>query len=133
MPLVPTDVTFRGLDPDPLLEGEAHQLVRWLEHALGDAIGCRVVLSLSQPRRHAGQTAEARVETVLTGLNEPMVVERLSSVGRVWDDFGVHVPTAESTEAVHRQMRIALADAFTTVRRRLQESVDLRRDARRSA
>ena len=130
--MVLTDITFRGLEPDPLLEAEVHRLVRWLEHALGDAIGCRVELSLSQRRRDTGRTAEVLVEALVPGL-EPIIVERISSLGRLWSDFGLHAPAPADAEDVHRQMRIALADAFTTMRRRVHNAIELRRDNRRSA
>lgn len=132
MPLVPTEVTFRGLVPCPLLDAEVRKLVRWLEHGVGEIVSCRVVLGLAQERRHKERPAEVRVEVLFPAF-EPVVVERLASGETAWSRHDSHVIPIPDLDEVHRQIRCALADAFAAIRRRLQDAIAERRDARRSA
>ena len=59
MPLVPTQVTFRGLEPSPLLEAEVDKFVHGLEHGIGEIASCRVVLGVAQ-EHHKGRRREAK-------------------------------------------------------------------------
>jgi len=130
MPLLPTQVTFRGLEPSPLLEAEIDKLVRRLEHGIGQIASCRVVLDVAR-EHHNGRRPEVRVEVTFPAL-EPLVVQRQSSLEGGWSGGEGHSTTIVDFDEVHRQIGTALLDAFDAVRRRLQDVIDERREAKRT-
>jgi len=126
MSLIPTQITFRGLDPSEALEADIRERAERLEQFYGGIVRCRVLVEL--PHRHAehGRRFHVRIELTV-GDGGPIVVSHDPSphgAGDVEDDTP---GKASETAAVHRDAHVAVRDAFDTARRQLEDFVRQRR------
>jgi hypothetical protein len=106
----PLIVTFTGLQPDPLIEGEIRKRTGKLDALYPGIISCHVVADI--PHRHRQHGNNFRVRIDLKIRREEIAVVRDGS---------------------QKDMRLVLREAFDVARRRLQEHIRQRRDVRRRA
>ena len=88
MTLIPTQVTFRGLDVSAALEADIHERVAWLEQFYAGIVRCRVLVELPHRHRHEGRHFHVRVELTVPGADPIVVSHEPSLHGRLKDVAG---------------------------------------------
>ena len=132
MPLIPTQVTFRGLSHSDELESEIRQRVVWLEQFYAGVVRCRVLVELPHRHRRHGRHFHVRIEMTLPG-HRPIVVSRAPSPHAGLKDVQEDGPRKESEiEGVHRYAPVVIAEAFDAARRRLEDIAREQRGAVKS-
>jgi cold shock CspA family protein len=117
---VPLQITFRNMEPLP----EAEQLIsaeaRKLETFHNRIIGCRVAGEISPGHRRKGQLYHVRIDLTLPGKelvikHEPSLSKeiRQTPIGKMKKRLEVAIP--------HRNLNLAITDAFKSAGRRLQD------------
>lgn len=121
MTLIPTQITFRGLDPSESLEADIRERVTWLEQFYADIVRCRVLVEKPHRHRHDGQHFHVRIELTVPG-GEPIVVSHEPSLhGRLKDTEDEAHQKESEIESVHRYGRVTIREAFDVARRRLED------------
>jgi len=121
MTLIPLQVTFQGLAHSDALEACVRERVGWLEQFHDGIVGCRVRLEVPHRHRQGGRHFDVHVEVTVPGA-APIVVTHEPSLHAPLKDVeetAHHKGTEVATE--HRYGRLAIHDAFDTMRRRLQD------------
>lgn len=122
--LVPLQVTFRHVD-DKELEAVVRRHVAKLEQFCSDIVSCRVLVERSGKRRY-GNPYHVRIDLGVP--DEELVVEHEPSLHASLADAAAE-KTEKSDEAgnLQKNPRRAVDDAFSAMRRRLQDYVRRRR------
>jgi cold shock CspA family protein len=121
MTLIPTQVTFRGLQHSDTLESEIRQRVAWLEQFYAGIVRCRVIIELPHRHRHDGRHFHVRVEMTVPG-GTPIVVSHEPSLHDGLKDVQEEAHHKDSEiEGVHRYAAVAIREAFDAARRRLED------------
>lgn len=118
---IPIQITFHGIDKSDAVETRIREKVSKLEHFFDRITACRVVVE----RHHSSRTN-------LTTKNQPFHVSIILEVPG--EELVVkRDPKDEDALKDHRDINIAVRDAFATMQRRLKEYVAKRwRDGRHS-
>jgi len=121
MTLIAVQVTFRGLDHSDALEADIRERVTWLEQFYPGIVGCRVLVE--RPHRHQQRGGHFHVRVELTVPDAPpIVVSREPSLHGPLKDAEASAHRKETeVDAVHRDARLAVHEAFDAARRRLQD------------
>jgi hypothetical protein len=119
--MIPTDVTFQGVEPSDALEADIHERVSWLAHVFPGILRCRVLVAVPHRHHHRGQRFHVRIELTVTG-TRPIVVSREPVLHGALKEAGgeAHRKSTE-TRSVHRYALAALHDAFDAARRQLED------------
>ena len=121
MTLIPTQVTFRGLDVSEALEADIRERVSWLEQFCAGIVRCRVLVETPHRHRHDGRHFHVRIELTVPG-GDPIVVSHEPSLHGRWKDAERAAHRKESEiDSVHRYGRVAVREAFDVARRRLED------------
>jgi len=105
---IPLDVIFRGMEPSPALETEVAARVEHLEHLYDRILRCRV--TVDSPHHHQQR---GRLFNIHVALSVP---------GRE-----ITVDHAHPHDAAHKDVYVALADAFEAAKRQLQDHARIAR------
>jgi cold shock CspA family protein len=127
MTLIPTQVTFRGLDVSDALEADIHERVAWLEQFYAGIVRCRVLVELPHRHRHDGRHFHVRVELTVPGADPIVVSHEPSLHGRLKDVEDPAHHKESDIESVHRYAHVAVSQAFDVARRRLEDIARERR------
>jgi cold shock CspA family protein/ribosome-associated translation inhibitor RaiA len=121
MTIIPTQVTFRGLQHSDSIEAEIRQRVAWLEQFFAGIVRCRVAIELTRRRRNDGRRFHVRIEVSVPG-GAPIVVSHEPSLHAGLKDVReqAHHKNTE-VERVHRYASVAIREAFDAARRRLED------------
>jgi cold shock CspA family protein len=121
MPLIPIQVTFRGMRHSDSLETSVRDRVAWLEQYYPDVVRCRVTIARPHKHRHDGRHYHVRIELTVPG-GSPIVVNHEPTLhGALKDDEQpAHHKQAEA-QGAHRDAAVAIHDAFDAARRRLED------------
>jgi cold shock CspA family protein/ribosome-associated translation inhibitor RaiA len=115
---LPMQVTFRQVEEQGLEEFVRQQVAK-LERYCDDIVSCRVLVEMSGRRRH-GNAYHVRIDLGVPG--EEIVVEHEPSVHASLEDTEMaRMAKSLETGRAHRNPRRAVLDAFSEMRRRLQE------------
>jgi hypothetical protein len=121
MTLIPTQVTFRGLDHSDALERDILDHVAWLEQFHHGIVRCRVLVETPHRHRRDGRHFHVRIELTVPG-EAPIVVSQEPSLhGPLKDVEEPEHHKEADVNSVHRHARVAVREAFDTARRRLQD------------
>lgn len=120
----PLQITFRNMAASAVLEEETLARSRWLETFYPGIIGCRVLFEVPHRHRAAGRPVHIRIELSVPG--DDIVVRHrptraLVVKGRapeIWPD---------APPEPHKDIIVAIHDAFDVARRRLEDRVRRRR------
>ena len=107
---VPLQITFRELSPTPAIEARIREKARKLERFSKRITGCRVTVEAPHKRRQKGGLFRVKVDLTLPG------GEIFAAKGR---------PRLHA----HRDLMVAVGDAFDAARRQLAVYVDRKRGA----
>jgi cold shock CspA family protein len=121
MTLIPTQITFRGFEPDEALDGQIRERVSWLEQFYAGIVRCRVLVEVPHRHRHDGRHFHIRIEMTVPG-GPPIVVSHEPSLhGRLKDAEDDAHRKEDEIESVHRYATVAVHEAFDTARRLLED------------
>jgi len=121
MTLIPTQVTFRGLDHSDALEAEIQERAAWLEQFYAGIVRCRVLVEVPHRHRHDGRHFHVRIELTVPG-GEPIVVSHEPSLhGPLKDIEEAAARKQAEVEPVRRYAHVAVREAFDLARRQLQD------------
>lgn len=121
MTLIPTQITFRGIKANPLLEDDVRERVAWLEQFYDGLVRCRVLVEVPHRHRQTGRHFHVRVEITVPGREPIMVNHEPSLHGRLKDAEDEAHRKETEIESVHRHGRAAIHEAFNAARRRLED------------
>ncbi len=103
------EICFHSMEPSAAVRQKAQEYIGRLEKLSDRIISCRVVIDLNTKHKHKGRLYGVRIAVTLPGLE--LVVNRIEDV----------------------DVYIALHQAFSAMRRRLEEAVHQRGEAVRQA
>jgi cold shock CspA family protein len=121
MTLIPTQVTFRGLDVSEALETEIRERVTWLEQFYDGIVRCRVLVEKPHRHRQDGRHFHIRIEVTIPGRNPIVVSHEPSLHGGLKDAEREEHRKESEIESVHRYGQVAVREAFDIARRRLED------------
>jgi ribosomal subunit interface protein len=101
---LPVQVTFRNMDASDAIEQAVRRKIDWLERFHPRLMGCRVAVEAPHRHRKHDQLYRVRIDLTLPG-------------GEI---VSGRAPTARES---HRDVYVAMRDAFVAVRRVLQDRV----------
>lgn len=103
----PTQITFRHMDASPAVDARIHEEAQALEHCYHRITSCHVVVEAPHHHRQRGETFHVGIH--------------------------LHVPGAQieaaqgGQDAGHRDVYVAIRDAFAAARRQLQDYARVQR------
>jgi len=106
---LPLEVTFRNMDPSEVLEANIREHTDKLEQFYDRIMNCRVVVEQDHKRRHQGNLYHVRIDLTVPG--KELVVSRES----------------EKNDG-HKDVYVAVRDAFRAMRRQLEDHTRRLRD-----
>jgi hypothetical protein len=118
----PVDITFRNLEPAPVVAGEIRDRVTWLEHYHPGIQGCRVVLEV--PHRHQRHGREICVAVDVTLPGDLVAIRYYHAAGA-----GLQSARRRSSPGggEHLDQLEAIRETFRVVRRRMEAAARRRR------
>lgn len=105
---IPLQITFRGIDASDALKADIEARARELETYCGDITSCRIMVETPHRRHRTGALYHVRIDITVPG--EELIVDR-----------------SPDQHVEHKDVHVALRDAFQAARRELQDYVRLRR------
>jgi cold shock CspA family protein/ribosome-associated translation inhibitor RaiA len=99
---LPLQVSFRNVDPSPVLEARVRELAERLERYSGQIMSCHVTVEAPHQHQHQGMLYDVRID--ITVPDREIVVRR-----------------SHPRDHAHEDPYVALRDAFRAARRRIQD------------
>lgn len=121
MPLIPTQVTFRGLEHDAAIERMIEERVTWLEQYYGGLVRCRTVIEIPHRHQASGWHFHIRIELHVPA-GPPIVVSHEPTLhGRLQDAGEAAQHKEAEVDRVRRFGGVAIHEAFDVARRKLED------------
>ncbi len=105
---VPVQITFRGVEPSAAVEAKIHEKVERLEACYAGITSCRVVIETPHRHQQRGKLYHVRIDLAVP--DAELVVSR-----------------DPADQQSHRDVFIAIRDAFHAARRQLEDYARRRR------
>lgn len=105
---IPTQITFRGLDPSDWIRANIQEHADRLERFHHGIINCRVVIDAPHHRHHKGRLYQVAINIEIPGHN-------------------IAVNRESPEDHAHEDVTVAIRDAFAAATRRLEDTVRERR------
>ena len=115
----PLQITFRNMAVAPVLEEEVRARAAWLETFYDEIVGCRVVIEFPHRHRSRGRPVHIRVELSVPG--EDIVVNQETNRYSTFGDVLSQLAHTTLAGPAHKDVVIAIHDAFDVTRRRLED------------
>lgn len=106
--MIPTELTFRGIDPSDALRDVVLARVARLERFSGDILSCAVVIGRSEHRHRHGNRFDVHVRLKMRGSD-------------------IEAGNTPVDDTRHEDAYVAVGDAFDALRRRVQDYAHRRR------
>ena len=123
MTLIPTQVTFHGLQVSEAVEAEVRERVAWLERFYGRLVRCHVLIEVPHRHHRGGRHFRIRIDMTVPGGDVIVVSHEPSLHATLKDEAGGQHRKGDEIESVHRYVRVAVREAFDVARRRLEDVV----------
>ena len=121
MTLIPTQVTFHGLAHRDDIESDIRERVNWLERFYSGIVRCRVVIEVPHRHQRSGRHFQIRIE-IMPGGGAPIVLTHAPSLHRRSQDIEDNsLRKDDEIDGAHRDIHVAIRDAFDAARRRLED------------
>jgi cold shock CspA family protein len=116
----PLQITFRNMKPSASIEAWIRSEAGKLEKFYSRVMGCRVAIEM--PHRHHKKGSLYRIRIDLTVPGEEIVVQRQPSLRRRAQQLGeTEMKKLLETKTPHKDLRVAIKDAFKAAGRSLQD------------
>lgn len=117
---IPLQISFRNMETSPAVEDRIREEVEKLSEFYRSIIGCRVMVEI--PHRHRAEGKRFHVRIYLTVPGGEIVAEREPSLHAGIQDFDVEKRQKDQeTAAPHKDVYVAIRDAFKSARRQLED------------
>jgi cold shock CspA family protein/ribosome-associated translation inhibitor RaiA len=117
--ILPLQITFRNMESSEEVKGWIQEEANKLDEFHGKITGCRVVVELPNRRRKAGNLFHVRVDLTVPG--GEMVVKRQPNLRALPGRMDKEATKSLEVKVPHKDLRQAINDAFSAMRRRLQD------------
>jgi hypothetical protein len=122
----PITITFPKTKSSPWLEAEIRGRVERLKVICADILSCRVVVDIPHRRHQKGNRFSLRIELAVPG--EDLAITRDANVHGAVKDLDERAWSKRfDVEAMRRDIRLVIGDAFDAAKRRLRDYAQLRR------
>lgn len=117
---IPLQVTFRNMKPSAIAREWVREEVGKLEEFYGRVVGCRVVVEIPHQHHRRGSVYHIRIDLTVPG--RELVIKRQPSLRtRAWQTGKAKSAKQLELDTPHRNLRLAIDDAFRAAGRRLQD------------
>jgi cold shock CspA family protein/ribosome-associated translation inhibitor RaiA len=117
---LPIQITFRNMDSSPAVEARVREEVEKLSEFYDSIMGCRVMVETPHQHRQQGKRFHIRIDLTVPG--GEIVVKHEPSLHVSIQRTGTEKRLKEQEIAApHRDIYVAIRDAFKAARRRLQD------------
>jgi cold shock CspA family protein/ribosome-associated translation inhibitor RaiA len=123
--ILPLQITFRNMDSSGVVKGWIQEEANKLDEFHGKITGCRVVVELPNRRRKAGNVYHVRVDLTVPG--GEIVVKRQPNLRTLPGRIKMKPAKRLEVRVPHKDLRQAINDAFSAMRRQLQDFARRRR------
>jgi cold shock CspA family protein len=116
----PLQITFRNMTPSQTIEGWIRAEADRLDSLYNRVMGCRVVIEMPHRHHKKGSAYHIRIDLAVPG--EEIVVKRDPSLSHRARQLGeTELKKHLEVKTPHKDLRVAINDAFKAVGRRLQD------------
>jgi cold shock CspA family protein/ribosome-associated translation inhibitor RaiA len=112
-------ITFRNMRSSEMVKGWIQEEAKKLDGFHGKITSCRVVVELPNRRRKAGNLYHVRVDLTVPG--GEMVVKRQPNLRAMPGRVKMNPTKSLEVKVPHKDLRLAINDAFGAMQRRLQD------------
>lgn len=125
--ILPVQITFRNVEPSPAVAMKIQAAAAKLDRYCDNITSCRVRVEAAHRHQQHGEPFNIRIDLRLP--RHEIVIQREPSPRRVVANGGANKTTKRlEPNARHKDMYVAVADAFEIASRRLEDFVIRRRD-----
>jgi len=125
---IPTDITFRDMKASPAVEAKIYDEVEKLGQFYAGILKCRVTIEIPHEHRNAGNRFHVGIDLIVPG--GEIVTRNKASLHASMQAFGEEVRTKkQEIAATHKDIYVAIRDAFNAARRQLQDFARKQRGA----
>jgi len=119
---VPLQITFRNMESSPIVEEWVRAAADRLETFYGQIMGCRVAVEMPHRHHRKGSMYHVRIDLTLPG--GELVIKRQPNIrNRVKQTGAAQVKKSLEVGTPHKNLRLAIDNAFKVAARRLQDYV----------
>ena len=122
---LPLQVTFRHLEPSPIVEDWIREEVEKLETFYSHIIGCRVAIEFPHRHHRKGKQCHVRIDLTLPG--KEVVIKREPAAGSRSRKTKAELAGKVAKAEPHHDLRLVLHDAFKAAGRSVQDFARLQR------
>lgn len=119
---LPVQITYRNLQSSPAIEARIHEEIAKLESFYDGIISCRVAVELPHHKHERGNPFHICIDLSVPGA-ELVVKQEPTLHGALRKTETPRAKKQAETQAPHKDIYVALRDAFKTARRELQDYV----------
>jgi ribosome-associated translation inhibitor RaiA/cold shock CspA family protein len=117
---LPIQITFRNMDSSPAVEARVREEAEKLSEFYDSIMGCRVMVEIPHQHRQQGKRFHIRIDLTMPG--GEIVVKHEPSLHISIQRTGTEKRMKEQEIAApHKDIYVAIRDAFKAARRRLQD------------
>ncbi len=117
---IPVHIVFRNIEPSEMVEELIRNEAAKLETFSDRIMGCRVAVEIPHRHRRKGSPYHVRIDLTLPG--KEIVVKRAPSLAqRTKQEGELNLTKDLEVDIPHKNLRIAINDAFKAAGRRLQD------------
>jgi len=117
---VPLQITFRNMESSSMVEEWVRAAAARLETFYGQITGCRVAVEIPHRHHRKGSAYHVRIDLTLPG--RELIIKRQPNIrNRVRQTGDAQVTKSLEVETPHKNLRLAIDDAFKAAGRRLQD------------
>jgi cold shock CspA family protein/ribosome-associated translation inhibitor RaiA len=117
---LPIQITFRNMDSSPAVEARVREEAEKLSEFYDRIMGCRVMVETPHQHRHQGKRFHIRIDLTVPG-GEIVVKHEPSLRGSIQRSGIQKRKKEQEVAAPHKDIYVAIRDAFNAARRRLQD------------
>jgi cold shock CspA family protein/ribosome-associated translation inhibitor RaiA len=123
---LPLQITFRNMESSQIVEEWIREEAAKLDTFYNRIMGCHVAVAIPHGHHRNGKPYHVRIDLILPG--KEIVIKREANLGNWTRRAGVtKLSKRLEVETPHKNLRIAIHDAFKVVGRRLQDFARLQR------
>ncbi|QQS41248.1 MAG: ribosome-associated translation inhibitor RaiA [Acidobacteriota bacterium] len=122
----PVQITFRNMEPSPAVDARIREEIKELEEFYDRIIGCRVTAEMPHKHRRAGSRFRIKIYCTVPG-GEIVVNEEPSLHSAMEDTELERNAKRREVAAHHKDIYVAIRDAFKAARRQLEDFARIQR------
>ena len=117
---LPIQITFRNMDSSPAVEARVREEVEKLSDFYDSIMGCRVMVEIPHQHCQQGERFHIRIDLTVPG-GEIVVKQEPNLHGSIQQNVIQKRQKEQEVAAPHKDIYVAIRDAFKAARRQLQD------------